>query len=365
MQKKKRHPEETTKKSKGEKKNTTQYSKIIVPMKARIIGIQDQALFQKCVEAGEYMRKEHKWSVDVVRNFEYQYHQERAALISAFASSSSSSSSTELASEAVLALVVDNTSPPSPGTTKEQQQPQLLSGDDFLSLVSSQSDFKMFDRVPDSDPDSYLSLARKSHRAFLRSTGCSFAWMLIKQGGTPIGRLVFQLFSEKAPRTSQNFLYLCRGDLPDVKNVTVPHANNFTGDVKLSYQSSKVFRVVKDGWIQAGDIVGNKKGNSGYCIYGESMPTETIGVVDHDSMGVLGMSWGPGPDGVGGPHTSASSFYITLGPSAWMNKGYCSFGRVVSGMHVVKALGEVKTHHSQAPVDDIIIAEAGEVNTDP
>ena len=39
--------------------------------------------------------------------------------------------------------------------------------------------------------------------------------MLIKQGDIPLGRLTFQLYSNRAPRTCQNFLYLCRGDLPD------------------------------------------------------------------------------------------------------------------------------------------------------
>ena len=65
-----------------------------------------------------------------------------------------------------------------------------------------------------------------------------------------------------------------------------------------------------------------------------------------------------------GEHTNSSSFYITCGKSGWMNKRYVAFGRVVEGLKVLRALKELKTKHNQSPVDDVVIADCGEVSTD-
>uniref|UniRef100_A0A3B4F7U5 Peptidyl-prolyl cis-trans isomerase n=1 Tax=Pundamilia nyererei TaxID=303518 RepID=A0A3B4F7U5_9CICH len=73
----------------------------------------------------------------------------------------------------------------------------------------------------------------------------------------PIGRIVFQLFSDICPKTSKNFLCLCTGE-------------RGTGKVtrkKLCYKGSTFHRVVKNFMIQGGDFTeGNGRG--GESIYG-------------------------------------------------------------------------------------------------
>jgi peptidylprolyl isomerase len=307
-------------------------------MHARVTGLQPDATFQQCVEAATYMAKEHGWRCEVTREFEYQFQRERQRL-----------SRDDLRDESVIVFLTALAQPAAAAGATEDEATHAVRGSEFLKLVVARSDFRLFS-VPDTDPSSYLAVARAEYKRFLRSTGCTFAWMLVKQGSIPLGRLVFQLDSAKAPRTCQNFVYLCRGDLPDA---TVPGV----GKVKLSYKQSRVFRVVANGWIQAGDIVEPRLGNGGCSIFGRHFPDETF-EVPHDDEGVLGMA-------NDGEHTNASSFYLTVAPSAWMNKRYVAFGRVVEGMHVLRALRDLKTMHNQAPVDDVVIDDCGEISTDP
>uniref|UniRef100_A0A803TZ99 Peptidyl-prolyl cis-trans isomerase n=1 Tax=Anolis carolinensis TaxID=28377 RepID=A0A803TZ99_ANOCA len=73
----------------------------------------------------------------------------------------------------------------------------------------------------------------------------------------PVGRIVFQLFSDVCPRTCKNFLCLCSGEKGIGK----------TTEKKLCYKGSTFHRVVKNFMIQGGDFSeGNGKG--GESIYG-------------------------------------------------------------------------------------------------
>uniref|UniRef100_A0A8P0TB93 Peptidyl-prolyl cis-trans isomerase n=2 Tax=Canis lupus familiaris TaxID=9615 RepID=A0A8P0TB93_CANLF len=76
-------------------------------------------------------------------------------------------------------------------------------------------------------------------------------------GGQPVGRIMFQLFSDICPKTCKNFLCLCSGEKGLGK----------TTGKKLCYKGSTFHRVVKNFMIQGGDFSeGNGKG--GESIYG-------------------------------------------------------------------------------------------------
>lgn len=90
------------------------------------------------------------------------------------------------------------------------------------------------------------------------------------------------------------------------------------GIVRLSYKLSPFHRVVRDGWVQGGDIVSGS-GDGGVSIYGDAFGDETF-TIKCDEAGVLAMA-------NDGPHTNGSQFLVTLAPQPWLNHKVVGFGR--------------------------------------
>eukprot|EP01062_Namystynia_karyoxenos_P064380 TRINITY_DN57328_c0_g1_i1.p1 TRINITY_DN57328_c0_g1~~TRINITY_DN57328_c0_g1_i1.p1 ORF type:complete len:367 (+),score=143.27 TRINITY_DN57328_c0_g1_i1:80-1102(+) len=236
---------------------------------------------------------------------------------------------------------------------------QMWIGLEFVDFVRALTDFKLFHYPAGSDdPDSYANAAQRRYKDFLRRTGGSYCWMEIKVGEAEPRRIVFQLFTDKCPMTSENFRRLCLGDLPPTQ---VPGTQK---KVKLHYQGCTIFRVVKDGWVQGGDISNPgtmKAGSGGLSIFqdygGQGQPTFPDECFDiaHDDEGILGMA-------NVGPHTNGSQFYITVARQQWMNGKYVAFGRVVDGIRVVRQIHAVPTKPNQAPSVPIVIVRCGELD---
>jgi peptidylprolyl isomerase len=293
-----------------------------------VLGYIDEPSFQQCSEAAAYLNSEYsdEYAIKVEKYMGFEYERKRDAIANAVGQPEAKS----------LRVLVYN-----------QRDNQVVSGEEFISRVTASTNFRLFDVAPE-DPQSYQSLARVALRNHLASTGSNFAWFLVKIDDMVIGRIVFQLYSNICPKTCLNFLHLCRGDLPDAKLDGQP--------VKLHYKGSRFYRVVKQGWIQGGDITGSKTGNGGMSVYGKTFPDESFDV-PHDDAGTLGMV-------NDGEHTNASSFYITTKKSAWMDRRYVAFGRVVEGSHVVQTIHDTPVRHNQTPLGNVVIDDCGDVPLD-
>ena len=148
---------------------------------------------------------------------------------------------------------------------------------------------------------------------------------------TTKGVIVVELDDEKAPKTVQNFL-------------------NY---VRQRYYDGMIFHRVIDDWvIQSG---GHTKDLAAY----ETDPpirSEAANGLKNE-RGTIAMARGMNP------HSADSQFFINLDDNDSLDHyGYCVFGRVVKGMEVADAIGDVETHSHEGfddlPVDAVVIRKA-------
>jgi cyclophilin family peptidyl-prolyl cis-trans isomerase len=156
------------------------------------------------------------------------------------------------------------------------------------------------------------------------------------------GRVTLELNNVVTPKTAFNFKCLCTGErgLGEVTGVV------------LSLKGCSFHRVVAGMCVQGGDIEGSD-GYGGESVYGGEFNDESF-ELKHDAEGVLSM-------GNQGPDTNTSQFFITLQASPHLDDVNCAFGKVISGMDVVRRLGNVPVDDDEKPVVKCIISDCGEV----
>merc|ERR1712142_609671 len=142
--------------------------------------------------------------------------------------------------------------------------------------------------------------------------------MDIGQGGQELGRVAFELFNDVVPKTADNFRALCTGEKGVGKS-----------GKPLHYKGSIFHRVIKSFMIQGGDFT-QFNGTGGESIYGEKFDDENF-EMKHDKPGLLSMA-------NSGPGTNGSQFFVTTVPTAHLDGKHVVFGKVISGMDVVREI---------------------------
>jgi cyclophilin family peptidyl-prolyl cis-trans isomerase len=136
--------------------------------------------------------------------------------------------------------------------------------------------------------------------------------------GTTKGAITIKLEHEKTPMTVANFVGLAEGTLENnVTEVGTPYYNGLT-----------FHRVIADFMIQGGDPTGTGAGGPGYQFEDEIHPE-----LRHNRPGTLSMA-------NAGPATNGSQFFITHGPTDWLDGKHTVFGYVVEGQDVVDAVAQ-------------------------
>ena len=59
-----------------------------------------------------------------------------------------------------------------------------------------------------------------------------------------------------------------------------------------------------------------------------------------------------------GPNTNGSQFFITLAPTPWLDGKHTIFGRVKSGLGVLRRMGLVRTGPDDRPLEEVKIIRA-------
>jgi peptidyl-prolyl cis-trans isomerase B (cyclophilin B) len=122
---------------------------------------------------------------------------------------------------------------------------------------------------------------------------------------TTKGTIEIELFTQHAPVTVNNFVFLTRQGF---------------------YDGVVFHRVIPNFVIQGGDPTGSGMGGPGY-----RFQDETQGNPNKHETGVLSMA-------NAGPNTNGSQFFITHSPQPHLNGKHTVFGKVVNGMDVVNAI---------------------------
>jgi peptidyl-prolyl cis-trans isomerase A (cyclophilin A) len=151
------------------------------------------------------------------------------------------------------------------------------------------------------------------------------------------GRIVLRLFPDHAPKTVRNFVELSEGS----REWTDPKTGRATTS-KL-YDGTIFHRVIPDFMIQGGDPLGSGRGGPGYKFADEIHPD-----LRFDRPYLLAMA-------NAGPGTNGSQFFITVGPTPWLNGKHTIFGEVIEGADVVDKISHLKTGSQDRPAEDVTV----------
>lgn len=138
---------------------------------------------------------------------------------------------------------------------------------------------------------------------------------------TDKGDFQVELFAKQAPITVNNFVFLAREGF---------------------YNGTTFHRVIRDFMAQGGDPTGTGTGGPGYKFDDEAGAL----ALKHEGPGTLSMA-------NAGRNTNGSQFFITFGPTPHLNGKHGVFGRVSSGMDVVKNIRERDPGRDRQPGDTI------------
>ena len=194
---------------------------------------------------------------------------------------------------------------------------------------------------------------------------------------TSMGDVYVELFAKEAPKTVRNFIDLAEGR----KEFTDPKTRK---KVTRHFYDDLVFhRVIKGFMIQGGCPLGNGRGGPGYR-FEDEINAEDLGLDDkkvmtqrgrltlkeayesmgyrynskreshHPKKGVIAMA-------NSGPNTNGSQFFINLVDTPHLAGKHTVFGKVVKGMGVVEAIGDVAVGEGSMPVKNVRIISIREV----
>ncbi|MFC7403930.1 peptidylprolyl isomerase [Georgenia alba] len=160
---------------------------------------------------------------------------------------------------------------------------------------------------------------------------------------TTAGDITVELYPNHAPKTVANFTELATGS----RTWTDPETGEQTD--RPLYDGVIFHRVIPNFMIQGGDPLGNGTGGPGYEFDDEIHPE-----LNFTEPYVLAMA---NAGKRGGHGTNGSQFFITTGPTTWLQGKHTIFGKVTDAASraVVDTIGTTPTDRNDRPLDEVSI----------
>ena len=218
----------------------------------------------------------------------------------------------------------------------------------------------------------------------------------VKIDGVRLERIVFELFTDRAPKTCENFRALCTGEKGTSAKGTRLHYKGsrfhravLTDDLGPEHFNEsqdgqgRVFEKWKGFLVQGGDIV-NGDGTGGESIYGDTFDDEwnAHDYVRHTMPGLLSMAGSlPMRDKASEevmhiPNNNNSQFFITTKALNHAQGGmtilhfdgrHVVFGRVSQGMSAVNKINKVTVdparYHMISEEHEVVIEDCGQLKS--
>ncbi|KAM7236388.1 hypothetical protein CapIbe_012060 [Capra ibex] len=151
------------------------------------------------------------------------------------------------------------------------------------------------------------------------------AFFDIPVDGEPLGRVSFELFADKVPKTAE--------------------------EKGFGYKGSCFHKIIPGFLCQGGDFT-RHNGTGGKSIYGEKFDDENF-ILKHTGPGILSME-------NAGPNTNGSQVFICTAKTEWLDGKHVAFGKVKEGMHIVAAMERFGSRNGKTS-KKITIADCGQI----
>ncbi len=153
---------------------------------------------------------------------------------------------------------------------------------------------------------------------------------------TNLGDIELELFTDKAPKTVENFKKLAQEGF---------------------YDGIKFHRVIKGFMIQGGDPL--TKNDANPLAWGTGGPgyafEDEIYEGNSNAVGSIAMA-------NSGPNTNGSQFFINVADNNFLDQKHTVFGKVVNGMDIITQIENVAIGDRDVPVEPVIIESVTLVN---
>jgi len=156
------------------------------------------------------------------------------------------------------------------------------------------------------------------------------------------GDINVTLFPDHAPKTVQNFVGLATGEKEYKDDAGRTNPTPF-------YDGLIFHRIIPGFMIQGGCPLGRGMGGPGYAFDDEISPDKDFTKPYMLAMANAGKRMGKG--------TNGSQFFITVGPTTWLQGKHTIFGEVADApsREVVDKIAGVPTGANDKPVQDVVI----------